>query len=198
MATADRQIKAKMGDLWENVFCQPEFKRRCMGYTLEQLARHSQRASIQRYCNYHSADIPTSEEEEEEEEKEEDMIDADSERLSESGTKLLERHHTLSEERRKSPSIPQVNPKATEQSSHSGIVRGSKASRRHHTVVHHSVSSSPRPQATKTGTANREDKNSTRKAPIGAKSHSSNTRRQRGENSTSHDLCNAPWHKHTG
>ena len=55
---------AKLADLWYQVLRNPEFKNLFLGYTLEQLARHSELKAITNYCNYHQVKIPSSEEEE--------------------------------------------------------------------------------------------------------------------------------------
>ena len=56
--------EAKLAELWYQVVRNPEFKVLFLGYTLEQLARHSELKSIENYCNYHQVKIPSSEEEE--------------------------------------------------------------------------------------------------------------------------------------
>ena len=56
--------EAKLAELWYQVVRNPEFKNLFLGYTLEQIARHSEFKSIKNYCNYHQVKIPSSEEEE--------------------------------------------------------------------------------------------------------------------------------------
>ena len=193
MATEDNtepeHKRAKIEHLWQQVLINPEFKRRCILYSLEQLARHSQLLSIQSYCSHHCAHIPSSEEEEE---KAADGSEAVVSQASECDTEHVARQRTCLEEHRPFRSTPDEHPVVAEHTSPSELKRDQHAIGSYCTGPH-SRSSSSRPEATSSQPRPKQDKKITRVGAIGGKRGQTMTTRAQGAKAKPAALANAPW-----
>ena len=173
--------KAKLAELWYHVVRNPEFKNLLLGYTLEQLARHSELESIIRYCNFHTANIPSSE-------GEDDGSDAGVSQSSVWGTEETKRQPTCSSGHRDSWPAREEKLMILEQWSNSMYGRGSRY------TDDDAASSRPSQGATSSRTARKPTYDPNRHGAIGASSRPSNTEGSQGQHARFQNFSDAPGH----
>ena len=173
--------KAKLADLWHRVVRNPEFKNLLLGYTLEQLARHSQLESIRRYCNYHTSNIPSSEEEED------GGSDVGVSQQSELASEETRRQSICSSGHRNSGSAREGKLMILDQRSNSMYVRGSR-----HTDVYADSPRTPQ-EATSSRPARKQSYEPNRHGLIGAGPRASNTGGPQSQNGRPENFRDAPW-----
>ena len=155
--------KARLAELWYQVVRNRDFKNLLLGYTLEQLARHSELGSIKRYCNYHTAKIPSSGEEDV------DGSDGDVSQSSVWGTEDTGRQRTFSSGHRVWRSTHQEKLQILDQWSNSMYGRGSRYTN------DYAASSRSSQEATSSRPARKQIYDPNRRGSIGESSHASNT-----------------------
>ena len=186
---ANSEKKSPIEELWQQVMLNPEFKNRFVVYTLEQLARHSGLVSIQTFCNYHAAHIPTTSDEEEAEEEEEDGDGSDvgDTPASEWGTEKVIQQHTCSGECKDS----QFAHKAVQMTNLENV-QGSHAFAGCY-ATNLSASSSTPPAATNSICVYKEHGKPIQTTAVGGKRRPSNRTSCQVENSTDDNLNEIGW-----
>ena len=173
--------EAKLADLWYQVVRNPEFKNLFLGYTLEQIARHSELKSIKNYCNYHQVQIPSSEEEED------DGSDAGGSQSSVRDAEGTGRLLAFSRARRDSRSAQKDKPMVLDKGLDPTYVRGSRYNN------DHAASSRIPPGATISKTAGSQNYDPNRHGPIGGSHRVPNTGGSQGQNEDPKNSRNPPW-----
>ena len=173
--------EAKLAELWYQVVRNPEFKNLFLGYTLEQIARHSEFRSIKNYCNYHQVKIPSSEEEED------DGSDAGGSQSSVCDAEGTRRLPAFSREHIDSGSAQKDKLMVLDKGLDPKYMRDSRYSN-----DHEARSRSP-PRGTISKTAGTKNYDPNRHGPIGRSHRIPNTEGSQGQNEDPKNSRNPPW-----